>query len=148
MPTAWKPTNGAEMKAFMGIILAVGIHKLPYLHVYWNQHPLLGAPGITQCMPCDWFKKIIVLRYLHLNDNSQARPRNDPNYDKLHKVRPLLNNVIISDNIQQAYIPHQQLSVDEAMVCLTGGPASSSTCLSSPSNEAIRFGVCALPSMG
>jgi hypothetical protein len=63
-------------------------------------------------MPRDCFKQI--LRYLHINDNTQAKPCNDPQYDKLHKIRPLLNK--ICDNTQKAYMPHQQLSIDEAMV--------------------------------
>lgn len=94
----------------------MGIHRLPFLHDYWSQHPLLGAPGITQIMPHDRFKEI--LRYLHINDNTTALPRNDANYDKLHKIRPLLNK--IRDNTQSAYIPHQQLSIHEPVVLPKG----------------------------
>jgi hypothetical protein len=94
----------------------MGIHKLPYLSDYWSQHPLLGAPGLTKYMPRDRFKAI--LRYLHLNDNTQALPRDDPNYDKLHKVRPLLDAVRV--NTQAAYYPHRELAVDEAMVLFKG----------------------------
>lgn len=78
----WEPTSGAEVKAFLGILLAMGIHRLPFLRDHWSQHPLLGAPGITQIMPHVRFKEI--LRSLRINDNTTALPRNDANYDKLH----------------------------------------------------------------
>ena len=111
-----EPTSAVEIKAFIGILLAMGVHRLPHLHDYWNQHPLLGAPGLTHSMPRDRFKQILM--YLHINDNTQAKPHNDSQYDKLHKIRPLLNK--IRDNTQKAYMPHQQLSIDEAMVLFKG----------------------------
>ena len=52
---SWDPTCGSEMKLFIGIILAMGVHRLPHLHDYWSKHPLLGVPGITHSMPqCAW----------------------------------------------------------------------------------------------
>ena len=113
---SWDPTCGSEMKLFIGIILAMGVHRLPHLHDYWSKHPLLGVPGITHSMPRDRFKEL--LRYFHINDNTQAKPRDHPEYDKLHKIRPLLNK--IRSNTQRAYIPHKQLSIDEAMVLFKG----------------------------
>ena len=112
----WEETSSNEIKVFIGMILAMGVHKLPYLRDYWSQNPLLGAPGITKSMPRDRFKAI--LRYLHLNDNSQMPARNDANFDKLYKVRPLLE--AIKENTQKAYYPHQQLAIDEAMVLFKG----------------------------
>lgn len=32
-------------------------------------------------------------QFLHLNNNETVAPRGDPNHDKLHKVRPLLDMV-------------------------------------------------------
>ena len=98
------------------MLLAKGVHRLPFLTDYWSQNPLLGAPGITKCMPRDRFKAI--LRCLHLNDNSQMPAHSDPNVDKLYKVRPLINT--IRSNTQMAYYPHQQVAVDEAMVLFKG----------------------------
>ena len=36
-------TTVEEMKLFLGMILAMGIHQLPQLEDYWSMHPLLGA---------------------------------------------------------------------------------------------------------
>jgi hypothetical protein len=67
-------------------------------------------------MPRSRFK--VLMRNITLNDNTQMLPHTDSRYDKLHKIRPLLDTII--NNTQAAYAPHQQLSVDEAMVLFKG----------------------------
>jgi hypothetical protein len=44
--------------------------------------------------------------------------RADQGYDKLYKVRPLLEK--IRHNSKACYQPHQQLAVDEAMILFKG----------------------------
>ena len=92
------------------------MHQLPSVFDYWSQNPFLGTPGITKGMPRDRFLQI--LRYLHLNDNAKMPPRKHPQYDKLYKVRPLIE--IICRNEQSSYYPHQEVAVDEAMVLFKG----------------------------
>jgi hypothetical protein len=69
-------TTESEMKLFLGIHLAMGVHKLPSLEDYWSLHPLLGVPGIVQGMPIRRFKAL--QSCLHLNDNSMAQKRGEP----------------------------------------------------------------------
>ena len=104
------------MKTILGMLLAMGVHRLPFITDYWSENPLLGSPGIIKCMPRDCFKAI--LRYLHPNDNSQMPARSNPNFNMLYKVRPLINT--IQSNPQMVYYPHQQVTVDEAMVLFRG----------------------------
>ena len=66
----------------------MGVHQLPALQDYWSKDPLHGVTGITACMPYSRFKDL--RSRLHLNDNSMVIPRGQPGYDKLHKVKPLL----------------------------------------------------------
>ena len=47
----WVNTNDEEMQSFVGMLIAMGIHKLPSIKDYWSQHALLGVPGITRGMP-------------------------------------------------------------------------------------------------
>ena len=61
----WEETSSEEIKAFFGLLLAMGVHRLPFLTDYWSQNPLLGAPGITKCMPRDRFKAILIVRCQH-----------------------------------------------------------------------------------
>ena len=88
----WDPIFEDEMKSFLGMIIGMGVHKLPALHDYWSQHPLLGVPGLTRNMGRNRFQSI--LQNLHLNDNSKAPAARSPNFDKMYKVRPILNTVV------------------------------------------------------
>ena len=50
-------------------------------------------------------------------DNSTLAPRGDQNY-KLGKVRPIIDAV--REQFLRAYDPHQQSSIDEAMIAFKG----------------------------
>ena len=112
----WYDTNENEMKLFIGMLLAMGIHRLPQLEDYWSSHSLLGAKGIVSGM--SWRRFRVLLSCLHIADNSCAIPRGQPGHDKLHKVRPLLD--ILQSNISKCYHPHREVAVDEAMVGFKG----------------------------
>ena len=112
----WVNTNEEEMKSFLGIHLAMGLVRLPSLKDYWSTNPLLATPGIVKGMSRNRFRSI--LSHLHVNDNSQMPRPGSPNFDKLFKLRPLLNKIRL--NSQRAYQLHQQLAVDEAMVLFKG----------------------------
>jgi hypothetical protein len=112
----WVDTNKEEIQQFLGVLIAMGIHRLPQVEDYWSTNPLLGAPGIISGMPIKRFK--VLLRHLHLNDNTTAVPRGEPNFDKLHKLRPLIS--IIRKNSLKLNNPGRQLSIDEAMVGYKG----------------------------
>lgn len=58
------------------------------------------------------------MRFLHFSDNSQCPPRNHPNFDKLFKVRPLIN--FFSQKFAEVYVPDKNISVDESLVHFTG----------------------------
>ena len=112
----WFDTCKEELQQFLSVIIAMGVHHLPRLEDYWSGHPLLGAPGITSGMPRHRFK--VLLRCLHLNDNTIAVPKGQPGFDKLHKLHPIID--IIRDNSLKLNKPGRQLSIDEAMVGFKG----------------------------
>ena len=60
----------------------------------------------------------LILKFLHLADNKTYIPKGQPGYDPLFKIRPFLTPLIT--NFQQAYIPHCELSLDEAVVGFKG----------------------------
>ena len=72
----WYDTNENEMKLFIGMLLAMGIHRLPQLEDYWSSHSLLGAKGIVSGM--SWRRFRVLLSCLHFVDNSCAIPRDSP----------------------------------------------------------------------
>lgn len=60
----------------------------------------------------------LLLKFLHLNDSRKYPARGQPGYDKLYKVRPLLDAVV--KNFQASYTPSENLSIDESMVGFKG----------------------------
>ena len=106
----WHDTSKEELQQFLGVIIAMGIHRLLQVEDYWSTNPLLGAPGIISGMPIKRFK--VLLRCLHLNDNSTAVARGQPGFDKLHKLHPLIDT--IHENSLKLNKPGRDLSIDEA----------------------------------
>ena len=57
-------------------------------------------------------------RYLHFVDNSTLSPRGSPDYDRLGKVRPLLE--YLQSRFASVYNPGREIAVDEAMIKFLG----------------------------
>ncbi|XP_037034384.1 piggyBac transposable element-derived protein 4-like [Bradysia coprophila] len=112
----WTPLSCQELLAFVGMLILMGIHQLPTLKCYWSSDPILRVDAIAAVMPASRFKKIV--ENLHLNDNEKQLPRTDPNYDKLHKLRPLLDH--LNDVIDRVYKPSSRYSIDESMIKFKG----------------------------
>ena len=113
----WRDVEKDEMKAYLGIRVYMSIVKLPDTQMYWAKDFLFGSFGIAAIMPRDRFDKI--LQYFHVNDRS-VMPLNAQRklVDKLYLVRPVLD--VILRQIEDNYVPYQDLSVNEAMIALRG----------------------------
>ena len=86
----WEDLTVPELKAFMGIWIFMGFVKKPAIRDYWSQGLIEGEfPIITDTFPRNRF--LAILGNLHFNDNALAEPRGSPGYDKLHKIRPVLD---------------------------------------------------------
>ncbi|CAG4957859.1 unnamed protein product [Parnassius apollo] len=108
--------SATEIKALLGMIIQMGIHKLPCIEDYWSSDPLLHVVEIAETMTLKRFQKL--MKYLHLNDNANMPNRNDDNCDKLYKIKPLLDyiNVKCQTNAKNT---HSQ-SIDECMIKFKG----------------------------
>ena len=102
------------MKAFIGIVILMGILKLPRLEMYWQEaHPLIQQHGIPEVMTLVTFQQI--WRFFHLANSDNQ----DLDHDNLFKVRPLLD--LIQPNLEGIYnIMHEHVTVDEAMIPFRG----------------------------
>ena len=85
----WADTNLAEIRAYLGVLILMGIHSLPRDEMYWSCDDRLGVPGISKVMPLKKFKKL--LEYVHLCDNDNLPDPADVNRDRLFKVRKLID---------------------------------------------------------
>jgi hypothetical protein len=112
----WTATCAEEIMLFIGMLLTMGIHRLPAIPDYWSKSSILGVHCVSKCMPLLRFKAL--MRCLHLNDNSKAPLPGEANFDKLYKIRPLYN--IVQHNSLNKYMPHRENAVDEAMVLFKG----------------------------
>ena len=101
----------------MGIWIFMGFVKKPAIRDYWSQGLIEGEfPIITDTFPRNRF--LAILGNLHFNDNALAEPRGSPGYDKLHKIRPVLDT--LTQTFLSLYNPHRENSIDEAMVGFKG----------------------------
>ena len=102
-------TNSNEIEQYLGILLMMGIIKLPQYRMYWGN--ATRFPMIASAMSVNRFDK--VKRFFHCNDNDEMLPKGHPNHDKLHKVRPVIESVLRNcKNIP----PEERHSVDEQII--------------------------------
>nr|CAH7713898.1 unnamed protein product [Callosobruchus chinensis] len=114
--SAFKATSKEEMGAFLAVNLLMGIKKLPSYRDYWSSRPELRDLFISQTLSRDRF--IWLHGHFHLNDNSVIPSRESPNYDKLYKVRPVLDT--LSKTFMNCYKPSKNQSIDESMIRFKG----------------------------
>ena len=113
----WKEVSKDEMKAFIGLLLTMGILRLPRLEKYWeNKCRRTRTPGVSEVMPRVRFEQIF--RFFHLSDSTQQNIPGLPNYCRLFKVKKLLD--ILEDRFDKEYVVGQQCTIDEAMIPFKG----------------------------
>ncbi len=112
----WHDVTIEEMSAYIGVCMLMGIIVLPRIEMYWSQkHALLSQP-LSQIMSLTRFEQIS--RYLHICNVSEQIPHGQPGYDPLFKLRKLLDMIV--PKLQSEYNPHEQMSIDEAMIPFKG----------------------------
>lgn len=84
----WQDTDAIEIRAFMGVLIAAGLHSLPEIRMCWSTDSLFRIQPVADVMSRSRFMKL--LGNLHVADNSQAPGRQNPYFDKLYKFRTLL----------------------------------------------------------
>lgn len=94
----WTDVDVAEMQAFLGLVIAMGVVKLPQMEDYWSTNPILHHPWFRSVMSRDRFKQI--LRYLHCCDNTCSSRD-----DKLYKTRSVIDS--LNNSFRKMYVPNQ-----------------------------------------
>lgn len=112
----WTDVTLDEIKAFIGCLIIMGIHQLPALKHYWSSDPILRVEAVASVMTANRFKKIV--ENLHCNDNELQPPKTDPKFDKLHKVKPMLDR--LNEKIREVYKPSDVVTVDDSMIPFKG----------------------------
>ena len=96
------------MKAFINMLIVMGVAKPHSLEMYWTSSDVdLAPPFIRNVMPRDRFKQL--LRCFHVNAVDPSLVTCTPNYDRLYKVHKLLDHVF--PLFESAYTTHKELSI-------------------------------------
>lgn len=112
----WQPISVPELKAFFGLNVALSVMQVPTYTLAWGNSNLFSIPGVSEVMTKNRFEKI--MKYFHLHDKTLQVPRDNPSYDKLFLVRPVLDH--INRKCLENYDPPCNQTVDEAMVAFRG----------------------------
>ena len=83
----WHDVSVIEMKAFIGILILMGICRLPRLRRYWTTKHSYICPRICEIMSLTRFEQIYL--FLHLCDSDKEVVAGQTGYDYLFKVRKI-----------------------------------------------------------
>ena len=104
----WRPVTIQEMKAFVGVILNMGIVQLQKVNDYWSTSFTCNIPFFRQTFSRDRFFQIFGM--LHAGEiNHQSKPQ---------KIQPFLD--LISPIIKTNYNLGRQIAVDESVITFKG----------------------------
>ena len=108
-------TTFAEISAFLGIVLFMGIVKLPRISMYFSRDIRLHQAGVASVFSKHQFFKI--LKFFHVADPRDMPDEDAPEY-KLFRIKPVIDTV--SETFTKSYNPHREQSIDEVMVKFKG----------------------------
>eukprot|EP00456_Euglypha_rotunda_P049188 TRINITY_DN3946_c0_g1_i10.p1 TRINITY_DN3946_c0_g1~~TRINITY_DN3946_c0_g1_i10.p1 ORF type:complete len:399 (-),score=32.40 TRINITY_DN3946_c0_g1_i10:205-1401(-) len=106
----WESLTVAELKAWVGCLLAMGLNQKNNIRMYWRLSVV--ADRFTE----DRF--MAIKKYLHLADNEAVVECKTSKPDRLAKIRPFLD--LLLTNFHSNYQPGRYLTVDEDMCKFKG----------------------------
>ncbi|KAL9908795.1 piggyBac transposable element-derived protein 4-like [Glossina fuscipes fuscipes] len=107
----WTPVTVLAMKAFIAVLLEMGITRKPNISSYWSENSR-NIPRFRKMFSRNRFQHI--LKYFHLDDNSLYFPPGHAKYDPSAKFKPLVDHA--NKVFKLHYKPHIQLSIGESLV--------------------------------
>ena len=115
--SVWYDLTVDEFKAWIALTLNMGVVKKPFLRLYWSTDTIFQTPFFPAVMSRDRYLQI--MRYLHFVDNrEEVKDKNLPGYDKLFKVRKLLD--LLLPRFTEVYNPERKLAIDETLIKFKG----------------------------
>ena len=105
-----------EIYAFFGLIIQMGHEQCHSLKDYWSREEQYYTPFYSNVMARDRFFHI--LRFLHFENNDDPPNRDDPDYDRLWKIRRIFDT--LNNKFCELYNPTEHLAVDEVIMLYKG----------------------------
>lgn len=75
------------MKAFIAMVIAMGVVKQQDIQDYWSTNEVIRTPFFGQVMARNRF--LVIMAFFHLADNGKALPRDHADYTPLQKLGDL-----------------------------------------------------------
>ena len=107
----WIPTNKCEIKKLFGLLIWMGLVKLPEIHLYWSKDPTFAQSFPPSVMPRNRFE--LLLRMIHFVNNENANVG-----DRLYKIKPIIDK--LKENYGKYYDPPETVCIDESIVPFRG----------------------------
>ena len=108
MYSTWRPVTIDEMKAFVGVILNMGIIQLPDLKDYWSKNTVTSLPFFSSVFPRNRFFQIYCALHVGEIDSNIRR----------EKVQPFID--LMCPLFQSKFVPGQQIAIDESVISFRG----------------------------
>jgi hypothetical protein len=112
----WVPLNVVEFWAWAGVVILMALKQTPTIRDYWKEGSFWRCPVIAKVMSRDRFECIV--RCLHCVDNETLAKKGEPGYDKIGKVRPILDGFV--QRSRQLWNPEHVVTCDEIMIAYRG----------------------------
>ena len=106
----WSDTNPTEMRQFCGLLLWMGLVRMPTIDCYWRKSSLYRNNIAANTMTRNRFQ--LMLANWHFADNEEAAG------DRTHKVNALMKALIAK--FSDARNPAEDIVIDETMVAFRG----------------------------
>jgi hypothetical protein len=101
----------AEMKAYVGLQIMMGVCTKPKLPDYWALLGIDKTPSFREVMSRNRYQ--LINSFLHFSDNEGRVAKGQPGYDPLYKIAQLMS--ILKPLAKQHYTPEREISIDESM---------------------------------
>lgn len=111
----WKQVVQDDIRRYIGLTILMGLNSLPSIHDHWSTNVLYYNPVYSAVMSRNRYQ--IISKFIHFANNLEFN-QNDPNRDRLFKIRPLLTYLL--NKFQEVYYPTMKVSIDEQLLLHKG----------------------------
>ncbi|XP_040061887.1 piggyBac transposable element-derived protein 3-like [Ixodes scapularis] len=101
-----------EMRKYLSILVISGIVRMPHFRMFWHSGTRFAPVADVMSNRFE-----AIHQCLYMNDNLQALPQGTDGYDRLFKVRPLLDE--LRKNMSKV-APDERQSIDEQIIPFKG----------------------------